>query len=223
MNRTGRSSLGLVVVALVLSACQSTMSVEEAKKVAASFSGTSFVPPPRTINDITTLLDRQALADPEAAARARARAEQLPPTTTNAVTLAEFYYDRGLAARDIGRTRQEIDDLTRASQHARYPGSPSLHMVLSELANAHLTGGNFSDYVGYKRKAIEATSSPGWLLGYYATLACGYAYLGNLKEADAALAETSRLYYESLRWTDQRPEWIAGRYLGFAQDRKSVV
>ncbi|MBI2458581.1 MAG: hypothetical protein HYV46_20935 [candidate division NC10 bacterium] len=47
------------------------MSIEEAKRVTASFSGSSFVPPPRTITDITAILDQQKLADPAAAAQAQ--------------------------------------------------------------------------------------------------------------------------------------------------------
>ena len=39
---------------------------------AASFTGSAFVPPPRTINDITAVLDQQKPADPGAAAQARA-------------------------------------------------------------------------------------------------------------------------------------------------------
>ena len=55
--------------AALLAARQGTMSVEEAKKVIAQFAGGALVPPPRTFNDITALLDRQALADPGTASR----------------------------------------------------------------------------------------------------------------------------------------------------------
>ena len=47
-SRATRHCLDTVVVLLVLSACQTTtptMSLEEAKKVTASFGGTAFVPP----------------------------------------------------------------------------------------------------------------------------------------------------------------------------------
>ena len=199
------------------------MSIEEAKKVTATFSGAAFVPPPRTINDIMAILESQERADPAAAIRAREKADAEPPASSDPATLADFYFGRGLAAREIGRARQEIDDLTKASQYARSTFSSSLHEILSELANAHLTGGRLSAYLAFKRRAIEATSSAGALLGYHAALACGYSYLGDLKAADAALADTSRFYYESLGWTNQRPESIAGRYLGFAHAQAVVL
>jgi CHAT domain-containing protein len=199
------------------------MSLEEARKVPASFSEAAFVPPPRTINDITAMLESQERADPAAAIRAREEADAAPPGAADHGTLGQFYFRRGLAAREIGRSRQEIDDLTKASQYARSAFSSSLHEILSELGNAHLTGGRLSAYIEYKRRAIEATPSAGHLLGYHAALACGYSYLGDLKAADAALAETSRFYYESLAWTNQRPKSIAGRYLGFAHAQAVVL
>src|SRR5437762_3288377 len=114
-----RSLLALLLV-LVVSGCQtarpiqSAMPVDEARRVAASFSGSAFVPPPRTIDDITAILDQQPRANPAAAERARARADAAPPSTDDELTLRGFYYRRGLAASNIGRMQQAIDDLTKA-------------------------------------------------------------------------------------------------------------
>src|SRR5262249_58518003 len=99
-----------VVFGLLAPACQNAMSIEEAKKVTASFGGASFVPPPRTINDIEALLDQQARTQPEVALRDRADAP--PPNTTDRAALANFYFDRGLDARAIGVSRQASDDMT---------------------------------------------------------------------------------------------------------------
>jgi hypothetical protein len=48
----GKSFLILTTLALPLLASCQTVSVEEAKKITATFEGESYVPPPRTINDI---------------------------------------------------------------------------------------------------------------------------------------------------------------------------
>src|SRR4030095_7382267 len=109
-----------LVLGLLTAACQSAMSVEEAKKVTASFGGAAFVPPPRTINDITAILDQQRRTTPDVAARAQA--DKVPPGTTDPAMLARFYFKRGLAAGEIGRTKQEIDDLTKAWEHVQ-PGA----------------------------------------------------------------------------------------------------
>jgi hypothetical protein len=94
------------------------MSVEEARRVTASFTSSTFVPPPRTIKDITAILDQQKLADPEAARQARIQADQQPPNTTYPGALADFYHKRGLAAQEIGRAKQAIADLTQAATFA---------------------------------------------------------------------------------------------------------
>ena|SRR5450631_589835 len=61
-----RSSIIVAVSLLLLAACQSqaprpppSMSVAEAKTITAGFPNTGFVPPPRAITDITTILDQQ--------------------------------------------------------------------------------------------------------------------------------------------------------------------
>ena len=99
------TSLALaLVLSLLASACKSAMSIKEAKEVTTSFGGASFVPPPRTINDITAILDQQKRTTPEVVAREQA--DEVPPGTTDRDTLAAFYFKRGLAAGEIGRNRR---------------------------------------------------------------------------------------------------------------------
>src|SRR5579863_9417622 len=94
-------ALGLV---LVLAACQpekKVVSVEEAKKVTAAFEGTGFVAPPRTITDITAILDQQK-PDPAERDRAIARAEAKPPSGLDDNQLVDFYRNRSGANLAIG-------------------------------------------------------------------------------------------------------------------------
>src|SRR5690348_18455520 len=56
----------------------------------------AFVPPPRTIDDITAILDRQK-PDPAKLAANRAIADGQPPAGADAAALADFYFKRGLA------------------------------------------------------------------------------------------------------------------------------
>ena len=192
---SGTSLMLTLVLGLLTAACQSAMSVEEAKKVSARFGGAAFVPPPRTINDITAILDQQKRTAPEDVAREQA--DEAPPSTTDRATLATFYFKRGRAAREIGRTKQEIADLTTASEYAGPWGSPALYL---ELADAEWLGGNYSRAVEIRRrKASEAGLSRGSRFAFNANLVMGEAYRGDVKAAEAALAEVSRLYYESLR------------------------
>ena len=99
----------LVLSVLLLAGCQSTLSLEEAKKVTATFEGNGFVPPPRTIKDITAILDQQTVTDPEKAAQRVAKADEKPPAAGDAETLARFYYARGKVADALGRQQQHLD------------------------------------------------------------------------------------------------------------------
>jgi len=62
--------VAVLVLALFESACQRAMSVDEAKQVTARFAGRAFVPPPRTINDIMTILEQGKRMNPDAVANA---------------------------------------------------------------------------------------------------------------------------------------------------------
>jgi tetratricopeptide (TPR) repeat protein len=203
-----------LLILLGLAGCQTTMSVEEAKKVTASFAGAAFVPPPRTISDITAILDQQKRTDVAAADEARERADQTPPPPADAQTLRQFYFRRGLAARAIGRTRQEIDDLTTALGQAPRSTDPYQYNIWWALRYAEMRGGNLSKAIEHGRRAIEAIPDHlrGDLIVFSALQATTLASRGDLRAADAAVAVAERAGFESLRWTNiQRPEWIVNR------------
>jgi tetratricopeptide (TPR) repeat protein len=206
-----------ITILAILTACQTpgreAMPLEEAKRVTASFTSSTFVPPPRTIKDITAILDQQKLADPEAAKQARAQADQPPPNSTNPDTLANFYYKRGVAAGEIGRSKQEIEDLTRAATFASRGMAADQIEILDKLATAELNGGNFARGLELYRRAIGKvrSSQRGWLIWINTALARQYALSGDLEDADAALWEAQMVFNESNRWPNQRPEWIASR------------
>jgi hypothetical protein len=117
-----RSTLVAVVLGLILllAGCQpqTAVSIEEAKKVTASFEGQNFVAPPRSIADITAILDQQK-PDPAKAASNRAAADREPPAGAEAAELACFYFNRGLAATELGRTKQRVADLREALRLGR--------------------------------------------------------------------------------------------------------
>jgi CHAT domain-containing protein len=205
-----------VVFGLLAPACQSAMSIEEAKKVTAAFSGASFVPPPRTITDIEAMLDQQARATPEVALRDRADAQ--PPNTTDRTALARFYFNRGRANRD---SRRGIDDLIKALEYWRPGGSLTRYEILNELAKVEVKVGNYSRHLEYRKKAIEAVpnSNGEWLLRIYSDSTFHLANSGELRAAEAALAELSTLYYQSLRWT--QPHFAS--HARFAQAQVAVL
>ncbi len=76
------------------------MSVDEAKRVTVSFERSAFVPPPRTIADITAILDEERRDDLARALEAAARADQAAPDTADRDTLVTFYFRRVTALLD---------------------------------------------------------------------------------------------------------------------------
>ena len=214
----------LLMLVPLLAACQ-TMSVEEAKKVTASFSGTSFVPPPRTINDITAILDQQK-QDPKVVAEARAKADQQPPVAKDPGRLADFYFQRGMAARDLGRTKQELGDLRLALEWAgKGQGSTPYYDITFALAFSEIFGGNVGASIGYLRQGISTIPMDrrGALIGQRAMLARMYALAGDFESAEAEVKQVVDLVRESGSWRGLRPEWIANWYAQSADVRARLA
>jgi CHAT domain-containing protein len=68
-----------------------------------------FVAPPRTIADITAILDSEKPDDAKIAAR-KAAADAAPPANASASKLAQFYYDRGNARAILARNKEALAD-----------------------------------------------------------------------------------------------------------------
>src|SRR5262249_55404753 len=153
----------------------------------------------------------------------RARADRTPPAATDPATLVGFYFDRAVAARDIGRAQQWRDDLVTALSLAG-PGTRR-YQLMEELAVAEAASGRLSRAIALREQAIPQVplSDRGWLIPLNANLTWMYAARGNFEAAEATLRETRSLYAESQRWLNQRPEWIAGRRAQLATAERAVL
>ena len=69
----------------------------------------TFVAPPRTIADITAVLDSEKPDDAQIAKR-KAEADAAPPANASAAKLAQFYYDRGNARALLARNKEALAD-----------------------------------------------------------------------------------------------------------------
>ncbi len=74
---------------------------------------TTFVAPPRTIADITAILDSEK-PDPAKIARRETEADATPPRSASASALAQFYYDRGNARALLARNKEALADGLKA-------------------------------------------------------------------------------------------------------------
>ena len=69
----------------------------------------AFVAPPRTIADITAILDREKPDEAKIAER-KANADATPPSNASSAKLAQFYYDRGAARALLARSKDALAD-----------------------------------------------------------------------------------------------------------------
>ena len=125
-----------------LCACQSFAAEQSATKSPAGISEIRDKYPPRTVHDITTILD-QYQPDPAATARARAEATKSVPPGLTGKNLAPFYLERSRAAERLGNVKQYIADAREAAKHGAntdlYPD------IVREIALAEMFGGNFNN------------------------------------------------------------------------------
>ena len=80
-----------------------------------------FVAPPRTIADITAILDSEK-PDPAALAKLRADADQEAGRELSQAKLADFYYDRAVARSQLGRNVEALADGEKSLAAARAAG-----------------------------------------------------------------------------------------------------
>ncbi|OGL20605.1 MAG: hypothetical protein A3K12_06000 [Candidatus Rokubacteria bacterium RIFCSPLOWO2_12_FULL_71_19] len=195
-----RACGALVFLSLGLVACQTTMPMEEAKRVTVVFGGAKFVPPPRTIEDITAVLD-QYEPKRRQASKDRALVEQGPPTTRDRHELAVFFQLRGGAARRLGMVSQHLSDLRTAAAYAegdtagRYKNRGDEIMILAYLARAEGSSGNLLNAVQVSERILARipANRPGSIIGAYSKLALAQLALGDIPAARQTLADAQRV------------------------------
>jgi len=201
------SMTALTVLAVLLGGCNEqrpTVSLDQARQITANFSKQGFVAPPRSVNDILALLDQEKPDPVKALANVR-EADAQPPGKASDGDLASFYQDRGLAAARLGRTRQQIDDLTKAVDYAhKAPESVDYSRLLQQLSLAHLRAGNRVEGVRYRKlqqaEHEGANSQRGRLFGVYASMVTILADEGDIDGAKKYLEKISDLLAQSMSW-----------------------
>jgi CHAT domain-containing protein len=185
----GCATFLLVLFLSLLPACvEKKMSLKDAKQVTVSMSEKSFVPPPRRIDDILAILDQPGQFAPEITAKIKAKADASPPDTNNPATLAQFYGERGKNAREMGRFKQELEDLRTALRHAEDEagqkrlalGNKDYARILQDLGVAEVLFGNLSRGVELLERSLKEWP---WSARYY-LLAWSYFATGDFTEGE---------------------------------------
>jgi len=184
-------AVGLALLCL-LAGCQPpqqkpTVSLEQAKQITADFAPSGFVAPPRTITDITAVLDEYK-PDPVKAAADRALADQAPPAGASDSELAAFYHQRGVAAGNIGRVPQQLADLRRAYELATAAHAEPTR-ILQDLMTAEALAGNNANAIRYGEMRWQNDQR---VDGFYATQVVTAGRIARFNIARGNLAEAER-------------------------------
>ncbi|MGD9306057.1 MAG: CHAT domain-containing protein [Desulfobacterales bacterium] len=169
----------------------SQMSVEKAKKVTVALSQKSFEPPPRRINDILEVLNQSYPPVDHIREKNKAEANASPPNTEDPAILANFYLRRGHFARELGRYKQNLEDLRMALSFAEDKNGkmePQLSrkkyaLILTQVAHAEGLAGNLIRAINLLEKSLDV--HPRALT--YVLLAYLYWEMGNFQSTEKTL------------------------------------
>jgi CHAT domain-containing protein len=209
----GTRVLAGVILCALSTGCQPdqkpVVSLDQARQIQAGMQGqASFVAPPRTITDITAVLD-QYKPDPAKLEEARKKADAEPPQGLAPLKLADFYYDRGQAAAEIGRRAQQLEDARRSVELATQAKHPFLNRMIAFEESAEAEMGNMRRRLELTRERVKTSQSPGQTLSSLIALSSALGTVGQLDEAKARMREAESFF--------SRPEFFSAPSLRTAR------
>ena len=173
-----------------------------------------FVPPPRSVADITAILDQEK-PDPNKAARLRAEADAKPPATSDRATLAKFHYGRCTARGTLGDLRAAIADCQKAVDLGQ--GAVNLidlGRLRQGLSRQYSAAGDPKKALEVLLQTVRLVSSQGqrgWLFNTYKRISDTYLQLGDLSQAESYVRKGQALIQEARGWPSyagyRRPTW----------------
>jgi CHAT domain-containing protein len=164
------------------------------------------VPPPRTIADITAILDQEK-PDTERVSQVRAAADAEPPGTADADTLVEFLYNRAVARSDLGRFTEAIAD---SKAGIALGAEKHVDVVYTRL----LLGFEY-DWSGDTKSALEVflnlardSQSPQtrrYLFTAYRWISFEFIGMGDIDQAESYHQKIEALLIEAQAWPEFAP------------------
>jgi len=157
-----------------------------------------FVPPPRSITDITAVLDKEK-PDPKAVADMKAQADAAPPQGASGVALAHFYYDRGNARLTLGRVGDALDDAQKALPLAQGDGqfSKRLLQFLSIVRQANGDPKGAMQALQELSRAAVAEHIVGWVVNSSWNIVGNAIASGDIARAEGALRQLTAAITEA--------------------------
>jgi CHAT domain-containing protein len=171
----------------------------------------SFIAPPRTINDITAILDDEK-PNADTIQKLRATADSTPPSGTSKQELAWFFFTRGNARAQLGRLNAATEDADKAIEVARGSVTPEFMGRLQQFAGTqYSTAGNPKQALAVfaaQAKDTNTKGARGFLFGAYRQIASIHIQTGDVAQAEAYLRRSLALIQEAR--TSGFPNWRTG-------------
>jgi len=197
---------------------------EEAPKVAPGTAlPAGFVPPPRTITDITSILDNEK-PDLKVIEELKAEADAQPDGKESREDLAQFYFDRGSARVQLGRIAEAIADGNKAIEVGQGAIGINLYGRLVQfVALQYMTAGDPKKALDFFRRQLATASvrgAKGFAFGANRQIATILLQMGDLAQAEAYIRRNDPLIREAR--TSGMPGWRQS-YATYGQSWESEI
>jgi CHAT domain-containing protein len=167
-----------------------------------------FVAPPRTITDITAILDNEK-PDPKQIEKLKSEADATPPAGAARGELARFYYDRGNARAQLGRLGESVADANKALEVARGAVDANQMGRLEQFAGLQYSvAGEPKQALAIFSRQIREADAPGakgWLFNGFRQISNILIQMGDIAQAEAFLKRSLTLIEQAR--TSGMPGW----------------
>lgn len=188
----------------------------------------NFVPPPRSIADITAILDQEK-PDMAKIAQLSAAADAQPPAGIDDMTMASFLVKRGDAAEALGRNQQALTDLRKAVEltEAHKVDIAATINALRELSRAERRAGDIADQLQHLQEAsadaLGTNQNLGLLFPTYRDLAVQAIELGKVDDANNWLRRLDQTLIDSHSWRNPRAFAYRNWFKSFVDEAHAAV
>jgi CHAT domain-containing protein len=168
----------------------------------AKVAPTSLVAPPRTVADVTAILDQQK-PDPARTEQLQAAADAAVPDNLKGLQLAEFHYKRAQARAQLGRNDEALADAELAVSNGKGADYNSVYSRYEQFLMRRLRDAGQhkrSNEIAARQLAAFSTKGKGRLFGLNFSFLNAAIRSGDINTAEGYAARNRTLLAEAKRW-----------------------
>src|SRR5215470_15668743 len=166
---------------------------------ASAVTRSAFVAPPRTIADITAILDQEK-PDPAKRIKTEAEAVAEPPAKADRATLKDFYFRRAQARASLGRLKDAVADCDRALANSTdYVNEGSLIELFQETQMR--LDGNYKEAIAHLERMRHHLNLPkGRAFALNSRTTINFLLLDEVNKAEGSVKRNVTLLSEARSW-----------------------